>query len=66
MPFRVVVTEGSTADCKEAYALIDGLSAQTLLADRGYDADEIIETTINAKIANRYSTQKESQSSAGI
>lgn len=33
MPLRAVVTEGARADCKEACALIDGLSAGALLAD---------------------------------
>ena len=48
MPVRVVVTEGTRADCKEARALIDGLSAEALLADRGYDTDELIEMAVNA------------------
>ena len=30
MPVRVIVTEGTRADCKEACALIDGLSAGAL------------------------------------
>lgn len=42
MPVRVVVTEGTRADCKEACALIDGLSAGVLLADRGYDTENIL------------------------
>ena len=33
---------GTRADCKEAIHLIDGLSAETLLADRGYDTNQII------------------------
>lgn len=48
MPIRVIVTEGTRADCKEACALIDGLGAEALLADRGYDTDEIIEASVNA------------------
>ena len=50
MPVRVTITEGTRADCKEACVLIDGLSAETLLADRGYDTDEIIEAAVNAAI----------------
>ena len=50
MPIRVIVTEGTRADCKEACNLIDGLSAQALLADRGYDTDEIIETAESASM----------------
>ncbi len=40
---RVVVTEGTTADCTQASALIEGLTAEYLLADKGYDSNEIIE-----------------------
>ena len=42
MPVRVLITEGTGADCKEAVHLIEGISAKTLLADRGYDTDKII------------------------
>ena len=42
MPVRVIVTAGTTADCTQAVALIDGIAAQFLLADRGYDTNEII------------------------
>ena len=42
MPVRVVVTEGTRADRKEACALFDGLSAGALLADRGYDTEDIL------------------------
>ena len=48
LPVRVVITEGTRADCKEAVALIDGLSAEALLADRGYDTDEIVEMAVKA------------------
>lgn len=43
MPVRILITEGTTADCTKAIQLIDGLDAKALLADRGYDTDEIIE-----------------------
>lgn len=43
MPVKIIITEGSTADCTQAVALIEGLSAEALLADRGYDTDAIIE-----------------------
>ena len=46
MPVRVVVTAGTTADCTQAIALIDGITAQFLLADRGYDSNEIIDKAI--------------------
>ena len=46
MPVRVAVTAGTTADCTQAAALIDGIPAQCLLADRGYDSNEIIDKAI--------------------
>ncbi len=42
MPVRVFVTQGTRADCREAFHLIGGISAEILLADRGYDADAIL------------------------
>ena len=42
MPIRAIITQGTKADCTQAIALIDGLEAQCLLADRGYDTDAII------------------------
>ena len=50
MPIRVIVTEGNRHDCREACALIEGLSAQYLLADRGYDSNHIIEFAENLDI----------------
>jgi transposase len=46
MPVRVAVTAGSTADCTQAAALIDGIAAQFLLADRGYDTNESIDKAL--------------------
>ena len=37
MPVRMILTEGTTADCTQAPDLIADLVAQYLLADRGYD-----------------------------
>ena len=42
MPIRVIITAGPTADCTQAAQLIDGLDAQHILADRGYDSDAIV------------------------
>ena len=42
MPIRVLVTAGTTADCTQAGKLIGGLTAEHLLADKGYDSDAII------------------------
>ncbi len=35
MPVRAIVTEGTRAECQEAGGLIDGIEAESLLADRG-------------------------------
>ena len=43
MPVRLLLTKGTTADCSQAMPLIDGIEAEHLLADRGYDSDEIVE-----------------------
>jgi transposase len=43
MPVRVFITQGTTADCTQAGRLIEGLDADYLLADRGYDSNAIIE-----------------------
>ena len=42
-PIRIIVTKGTTADCKQAIPLIEGIFAETLLADKGYDTDEIVD-----------------------
>lgn len=41
-PVRAVIKQGTRADCKEAGGLIVGLSADVLLADKGYDTNAII------------------------
>ena len=41
MPVRILLTSGTTADCTQAHALIEGLNALYLLADRGYDSNAI-------------------------
>jgi transposase len=50
MPVRVIITSGTVADCKQAVALIDGLFADYLLADRGYDTNEIIKWAIEHRM----------------
>jgi hypothetical protein len=45
MPLRAIV-KGTTADCTQASRLIEGLSAEHLLADRGYDSNSLIEQAI--------------------
>ena len=43
-PVRIFITAGTTADCKFGEKLIEGIDAEALLADRGYDTDSIITT----------------------
>jgi transposase len=43
MPVRVLITAGPVADCAQANGLIEGLSAEHLIADKGYDSDAIVE-----------------------
>jgi transposase len=38
----MLITEGTRADCTQAAELIAGIDAENLIADRGYDTDEII------------------------
>lgn len=42
MPIRVLIAEGTRAVGKEAIYLIDGISAETLLTNPGYDTNQII------------------------
>jgi transposase len=42
MPVRVFVTDGTTADCTKAGELIKDIKARYLIADKGYDSDEVI------------------------
>ena len=43
MPLRAIITQGTTADCTQAVPLIAGFTSEKLLADKGYDADAILE-----------------------
>ncbi len=42
MPVRLVLTGGTVADCTQAHSLIEGIAAEYLLADRGYDTNAIV------------------------
>lgn len=42
MPVRVHITEGIRAECKEVVHLIEGISAETLLANRSYRTNTIL------------------------
>lgn len=39
---RFILTPGQSSDYTQALPLIDGFPAQAVLADRGYDSDEIV------------------------
>ena len=43
MPVRIIVTSGTVADCTQACKLIEGIEAENLIADKGYDSNEIVE-----------------------
>ena len=47
MPVRVLITEGTTADCTQAESLIEGIDAEHLLADRAYDTDAIVSYSLS-------------------
>ena len=38
----MLITAGTVADCTQAEALIDGIAAEHLLADRGYDTNKVL------------------------
>ena len=42
MPLRIIITEGTLHDSTQASYLIEGISAEHLLADKAYDSDAII------------------------
>jgi transposase len=47
MPVRILITQGTTADCTQAGHLIEGLNADHLIADQGYDTDAILDQANN-------------------
>ena len=47
MPVRMFITQGTTADCTQACALIDGLTSKHLLADRAYDSNAIAQQALS-------------------
>lgn len=47
MPVRAIITAGTVADCTQAVGLIDGLTAEMLLADKGYDSNAILEKALS-------------------
>jgi len=47
LPIRAIITAGTVADCTQAAGLIDGLTAEMLLADKGYDSNTILEQALS-------------------
>ena len=43
MPVRMLLTAGAVADCTQGLALIEGFTAEHLLADKGYDTNQIVD-----------------------
>ena len=43
----MLITHGTAADCTQASKLIEGITAEYLLADKAYDSDAIIEQAQN-------------------
>jgi transposase len=48
MSLRAIVTAGPVADCTQAVSLIEGIRAGSLIADRDYDSEAIVEMAIEA------------------
>jgi transposase len=48
MPVKVLISAGNVADCTGACELISGIQADNLIADRGYDTNEIVEAATRA------------------
>ena len=50
VPIRILVTAGTINDCTKATELIDNIEAKGLIADRGYDTNEIISFAVDANM----------------
>ena len=57
---RILVTEGILADCKEAVHLIECISAEILLANRGYDTNNILAYAVSVGMESVISHEEES------
>jgi len=44
----MLITAGTTADCTQAGKLVEGIDADHLIADKGYDTDEIVDLAQDA------------------
>jgi transposase len=43
LPVGFIITAGTVNDCEKAIELLEGLPAEALIADKGFDSDAIIE-----------------------
>ena len=50
MPVRILITAGTVADCTQAENLLKDIDAQSLIADRGYDTNAIVELGLARKM----------------
>ena len=41
---RLILTGGQVADIDQAAALIEGIAGETVIADKGYDSDALVQT----------------------
>ena len=46
LPVRIRVTAGTVADSSQAFALIEGIAAEHLLADKGYDSNDFVKAVL--------------------
>ena len=47
LPIRAIITSGTVADCTQAARLINGFTAEILLADKGCDSNAILEQALS-------------------
>ena len=50
MPVRLILTEGTVADCTQAQPLKEGFPAECLLADKGYDTNSVVAGAIAKRV----------------
>jgi transposase len=43
-PVRLILTGGQVADVTQGAALVEGVGAERVIADKGYDSNELVET----------------------
>ena len=46
-PLRLLLTGGQEADISQAHALIEGIDSDMVIADKGYDANHLVEAIEN-------------------